>query len=348
MRILGAWLPVLAGLLLSAVGSVSAVAGPPDPSGSGQKNPEFVKLYNGKDLSGWDVHNGSLSAWKANGDLVSCVASGGGWLRTDKVYSDFVLRLKYRIPKDGNSGVGLRFPPAGDPAHEGMEIQILDDNAEVYQKMNLVPAQHTGGIYYQAAAKQGVARPPGEWNSYEITCLGPHVKVVLNGQVVNDVMLDKFTKGAGGHKALADRPQVGFVGLQSHASGGGGKFEPIDFRDIEIKDLTTALPSGVHYVDLVEGTGAVVPPGATVDVHYTGTLADGTKFDSSRDRGRPLTAAPLARLIPGWQAGIPGMKVGGRRKLIIPPELGYGTRGFGRVIPPNALLVFDVEVLGLK
>jgi peptidylprolyl isomerase len=337
MRILRAWLLALAGLLLMASGRAESA-----PEANAEH--DFVKLYNGKDLSGWDVQHGKLSAWKANGDLLSCVASGGGWLRTDKLYSDFVLKLKYRIPKDGNSGVGLRFPPTGDPAHEGMEIQILDDNAEVYQKMNLVPAQHTGGVYYQAAAKQGVAKPPGEWNSYEITCLGPHVKVVLNGQVVNDVMVDQYTKGAGGHKALADRPQVGYVGLQSHESG--GKFEPIDFRDIEIKDLTTALPSGLHYVDLTEGTGAVVPGGATVEAHYTGTLADGTKFGSSRDQGQTLTF-PLAKVIPGWQEGIPGMKVGGRRKLVIPPELGYGARGRGRVIPPNALLVFDVEVVSL-
>jgi hypothetical protein len=211
--------------------------------------------------------------------------------------------------------------------------------------MHLVPAQHTGGIYYQAPAKQGVAKPPGEWNRYEITCRGPHVIVVLNGQVVNDAMVDQYTKGAGGHKALSERPQVGYVGLQSHESG--GKFEPIDFRDIELKDLTTATPSGVHYVDLVEGTGPTVPSGATVEVQYTGWLADGKKFDSSRDRGRPFTTQ-LSKVIPGWREGIPGMKVGGRRKLVIPPDLAYGSRGAGRVIPPNATLVFDVEVLNLQ
>ncbi len=341
MRFVRVCLSAAAGLMIFAAGAGTLMAGPPEGAGT---QPEFVKLYDGQDLAGWEVQHGRLSAWKANGELLSCVGSGGGWLRTAKLYSDFVLRLEYRIPKDGNSGVGLRFPPKGDPAHEGMEIQILDDQADVYQKMHLVPAQHTGGIYYQAPAKQGVAKPPGEWNRYQITCLGPHVIIELNGQVVNDVMVDEFKKGAGGHKALAERPQVGYVGLQSHESG--GKFEPIDFRDIELKDLTTALPSGLHYVDLVVGSGAVVPPGATVKVHYTGTLADGTKFDSSRDRGEPMTGS-LKRLIPGWQAGIPGMKVGGRRKLIIPPDLGYGARGFGRIIPPNALLVFDVEVLDL-
>jgi hypothetical protein len=344
MRFLGLCLSAIAGLMIFTGGAARLVAAPPDGATPGSGSADFVKLYNGQDLSGWDVQNGKLSAWKANGELLSCVGPGGGWLRTAKLYSDFVLRLEYRIPKDGNSGVGLRFPPKGDPAHEGMEIQILDDQADVYQKMHLVPAQHTGGIYYQAPAKQGVAKPPGEWNRYVITCLGPHVIVSLNGQVVNDVMVDQYKEGAGGHKALSERPQVGYVGLQSHDSG--GKFEPIDFRNIELKDLTTGLPSGLHYVDLTVGTGAVVPPGGTVEAHYTGTLADGTKFDSSRDRGEPITF-PLARVIRGWQAGIPGMKAGGRRKLIIPPELGYGRRGFGRVIPPNSLLVFDVEVLNV-
>ncbi len=345
MRIRGAWGLPLAGLLVTLASVGPATADPPNGAAAASQKGEFVKLYNGKDLFGWEIHeHGKISAWKANGDLLSCVGEGGSWLRTNKYYSDFVLKLDWRIPKDGNSGVGLRFPPKGDPAHEGMEIQILDDNADVYKKMNLVPAQHTGGIYYQAPAKQGVAKPAGEWNHYEITCLGPHVIVKLNGQAVNDVMVDQLTTGAGGHKALSERPQVGYIGLQSHASG--GKFEPIDFRNIELKDLTTVLPPGLHYVDLVEGTGPVVPAGATIQAHYTGWLANGKKFDSSRDRGQPLTL-PLSRVIPGWQAGIPGMKVGGRRKLIIPPELGYGTRGAGRVIPPNSMLVFDVEVLGL-
>jgi hypothetical protein len=335
MRISGVWLLALIGLVLSATGC-GQVTAEPEPA---KVEHEFVKLYNGKDLSGWDVHNGSISAWKANGELLSCVGPGGGWLRTVKPYSDFVLRLKYRIPKAGNSGVGLRFPPHGDPAHEGMEIQILDDNDKAYEK--IIPAQHTGGIYYQAAAKQGFAKPPGQWNEYEITCLGQHVVVKLNGQVVNDVMLDQFTKGEGGHKALADRPQIGFIGLQSHASG--GKFEPIDFRDVEVKDLTTTTPSGLQYVDVVDGTGPTVPAGSTVEVHYTGWLTDGTKFDSSRDRGQTIEL-PLTKVIKGWQEGIPGMKVGGRRKLVIPPELGYGARGAGGVIPGNATLVFDVEV----
>jgi peptidylprolyl isomerase len=104
--------------------------------------------------------------------------------------------------------------------------------------------------------------------------------------------------------------------------------------------------SGLQYVDLVEGTGAMPQPGQRVTVHYTGTLEDGTKFDSSRDRGRPFTfQIGVGQVIKGWDEGVGTMRVGGQRQLVIPAELGYGSRGAGGVIPPNATLLFDVELL---
>lgn len=104
-------------------------------------------------------------------------------------------------------------------------------------------------------------------------------------------------------------------------------------------------PSGLKYVDLVEGTGATPKPGDTVFVHYTGTLEDGTKFDSSRDRGRPFQfKIGMGQVIKGWDEGVGSMKVGGQRQLTIPPELGYGARGIGP-IPPNSTLLFDVELI---
>ncbi len=107
--------------------------------------------------------------------------------------------------------------------------------------------------------------------------------------------------------------------------------------------------SGLKYEDLNEGTGQAAKSGDTVDVHYTGWLTNGTKFDSSVDRGKPFSfQLGAGRVIKGWDEGVAGMKVGGKRKLTIPPNLGYGSRGAGGVIPPNAELVFDVELLKIK
>lgn len=111
--------------------------------------------------------------------------------------------------------------------------------------------------------------------------------------------------------------------------------------------VTTA--SGLQYVEEVVGTGATPKTGQTVVVHYTGTLESGKKFDSSRDRNQPFEfTLGVGQVIKGWDEGISTMKVGGKRKLTIPPQLGYGARGAGGVIPPNATLLFDVELLGLK
>jgi FKBP-type peptidyl-prolyl cis-trans isomerase len=112
---------------------------------------------------------------------------------------------------------------------------------------------------------------------------------------------------------------------------------------------TTTTPSGLRYVDLVVGAGASPKAGDQVEVHYTGWLEDGKKFDSSVDRGQPFVF-PLGagRVIKGWDEGVASMKVGGRRRLIVPPGLGYGDRGAGRVIPPGATLIFEVELLRLN
>ncbi|MFO5476275.1 MAG: FKBP-type peptidyl-prolyl cis-trans isomerase, partial [Dolichospermum sp.] len=108
-------------------------------------------------------------------------------------------------------------------------------------------------------------------------------------------------------------------------------------------------PSGLKYVELEEGNGVTPQPGQTVVVHYTGTLEDGTKFDSSRDRNQPFSfKIGVGQVIKGWDEGLSTMKVGGRRQLIIPSELGYGARGAGNVIPPYSTLLFDVELLAIK
>lgn len=116
-----------------------------------------------------------------------------------------------------------------------------------------------------------------------------------------------------------------------------------------VADNLVTTESGLQYVELVEGTGAIPQTGQTVVVHYVGTLEDGTQFDSSRDRNRPFSfRLGTGQVIRGWDEGLSTMRVGGRRQLIIPPDLGYGARGAGGVIPPNATLVFDVELLRIS
>ena len=113
-------------------------------------------------------------------------------------------------------------------------------------------------------------------------------------------------------------------------------------------ETMTLKASGLQYQDLVQGDGAEAQAGQSVSVHYTGWLTDGTKFDSSVDRGEPFDF-PLGAgmVIRGWDEGVAGMRVGGKRKLVIPPDLGYGQRGAGGLIPPGATLVFEVELLGI-
>jgi peptidylprolyl isomerase len=120
-------------------------------------------------------------------------------------------------------------------------------------------------------------------------------------------------------------------------------------QQIDPSKITTTA-SGLKYADLKVGTGAEATSGKQVSVHYTGWLQNGTKFDSSRDRGEPLQLTLGAgQVIPGWEEGLTGMKVGGQRQLIIPPDLAYGEQGAGGgVIPPTATLIFEVELVNVQ
>lgn len=116
-----------------------------------------------------------------------------------------------------------------------------------------------------------------------------------------------------------------------------------------ILDPNQPLPTELSIRDIVVGEGAEAVPGTQVTVNYVGMLPDGTIFDASANHGQPFTfSLGAGQVIPGWEQGVAGMKVGGKRQLVIPPELAYGARGAGDVIPPNATLVFEVELVGVQ
>ncbi len=185
----------------------------------------FVSLFNGKDLTGWKA-TGNPKVWGAEKGMIYVDGEGGGWLMTEKEYSDFEVQLEFRMSKGGNSGVALRSPLQGDPAYVGMEIQLLDDPA--YK--GLQPWQHTGSIYGVVAPSKVVNRPTGEWNKIHIVAQGRHVTVAVNGTKVVDANLDDYVqKHAKQHPGILRT--TGHVGLQSHSNR-------VEFRNIYLKPLS--------------------------------------------------------------------------------------------------------------
>jgi hypothetical protein len=210
-------------LVPAAVLALLAPAYADEPDSPGAKKAE--PLFNGKDLTGWKVHDGKLSAWAAEKGLLVSKGSGGGWLMTEKEYGDFELRLEYRLcTKMANSGVALRSPMKGDPAYTGMEIQILDNPS--YK--GLKPWQYTGSIYGVVAPSKDATRPVGEWNRLRITAKGRKVAVEVNGTKVVDADLDEHKEHFKAHPGLLR--EKGHLGLQSH----GGR---IEFRNLSVKPL---------------------------------------------------------------------------------------------------------------
>jgi FKBP-type peptidyl-prolyl cis-trans isomerase len=139
---------------------------------------------------------------------------------------------------------------------------------------------------------------------------------------------------------------LGVVLMCNNANKSNTSSAPSTSSPMKVNGQPTTTASGLQYWDIVVGSGATAAAGNTVKVYYTGFLTTGAKFDSSRDRGEPFSF-PLGagQVIKGWDEGVAGMKVGGQRQLRIPPALGYGASGAGGVIPPNATLIFDVELL---
>lgn len=192
----------------------------------------FEKLFNGKDLTGWKVNEGGKpDKWGAADGLLFTRSGGGGWLMTEKEYTDFELRLEFKLPKAGNSGVALRSAMKGQPSHDaGMEIQILDDPWYLDEKnyKGLKPTQHTGSIYGIVPPSREALKPVGEWNSYRIVAKGRHITVELNGTRIVDANLDDHKDKVKDHPGMFRAK--GHLGLQSH----DGR---VEFRNIYVKPL---------------------------------------------------------------------------------------------------------------
>lgn len=185
----------------------------------------FVSIFNGRDLTGWKVNQGGkMSVWGAQDGILYVDGRGGGWLLSEKDYGDFEIRLEYKMPVHGNSGVALRSPTKGNPAYDGMEIQLIDDKG--WEKLE--PWQHTGSIYDVVAPSSQPGKPAGQWNKIRIVAKGKYVLVEVNDVKIVEANLDKYKEKYATHPGL--KRENGKVGLQSH----DGR---VEFRNIFIKEL---------------------------------------------------------------------------------------------------------------
>lgn len=187
----------------------------------------FVSLFDGQTLKGWKlVAKHGLGYGVTNG-VMFCKQGGGGNLFTEREYSDFILRLEYKLQNGGNNGVGIRAPLEEDTSYSGMEIQILDDKAPKHA--HIKPWQFNGSVYNIVPATNGTPKI-GEWNSYEITARGRNIKVVLNGKTIVNTDLNQVRDPQVIEKhpgMFRDRGHIGFLGHNDY----------VEFRNVRIKDL---------------------------------------------------------------------------------------------------------------
>jgi hypothetical protein len=222
----------LFGCLLPAMHGSSLAAKPADDG--------FVELFptdgvpEGWRVTHWaDVKNPAPegAAWKVVDGVLHGSTPRGSWLVSPREYGDFTLELEFKIGPQGNSGVGLRFPDAGDPAFDGLELQIVDPR--YYGEDKVGKAELTGAIY-KGMAPGRESFMPTEWNHYEITCKGPQVTVWLNGDLVQNLNLDMQKRKLERGSPLKDRPRRGHIGFQELSRGGGH----VEIRGARIKELS--------------------------------------------------------------------------------------------------------------
>ena len=189
----------------------------------------FTPVFDGKSLDGWTLVGKKGPGYLVEKGRVVCPADGGGNIFAPKEYSNFVLRLEYRLAEGGNNGVGIRAPIEGRISRVGMEIQILDDEAKVY-KGRLSPAQYNGSVYGVLPCRRGYLKRPWKWNRMEITANGPRITVNLNGVVIVDGDLSRVREP----KVLEAHPGIrrtgGRIGFLGHSTR-------VEFRNVRIKEL---------------------------------------------------------------------------------------------------------------
>lgn len=190
----------------------------------------FTPLFDGRTLDGWVLVGGKGRGYIVEDGAIVCPEDGGGNLYTEKEYADFILRLEWRLWEGGNNGIGIRAPLEGDAAYAGMEIQILDDEAPIYQKMRLRPAQYTGSVYDVFPARRGYVRRNGAWNEMEIRAEGRRIQVTLNGQRITDANLDEVKDPEVLKKHPGLQRRSGRIGFLGHGTR-------VEFRNVRIRTL---------------------------------------------------------------------------------------------------------------
>lgn len=214
-------------LLLSCVCVVSLRGLSADELSDSEKKDGFVSLFNGKDFAGWA---GPVDNYEVAEGAISCKAGKGGTIFTKAEYSDFIVRLEFKVPSGGNNGLAIRYPGQGDTAYVGMcELQVLDDNYDKV-KGKLDPRQVHGSAYGMVAAKRGFQKPIGEWNVQEVTVKGSTIKVVLNGTVILDCDLKDVKE------FMSNSPHPGKDRTKGHF-GFAGHGDAVVFRNVRLKDL---------------------------------------------------------------------------------------------------------------
>jgi len=187
----------------------------------------FVSLFDGETLNGWQ---GSTNGYFPEDGVLVCKKDGGGNLYTEKEYADFVFRFEFKLTPGANNGIGIRTPLTGNPAFDGIEIQVLDNDAERYK--DIKPYQAHGSVYGVVPAKRGYLKPVGEWNSEEIAVRGSHFKVTLNDTVI----VDADVKQASENGTLDGAAHPGLERTQGHIAFCGHGAH-VEFRNMRVKVL---------------------------------------------------------------------------------------------------------------